>query len=163
MKRRILFVCTGNVCRSPMAAALFNGQATRAGDGERVEASSAGTWALDAEPASSHAQVVMQRRGLDLSTHRGRTITAELLEEADLILTMTRNHQDSIGAEFPGTRSKLHLMSELVGQQYDISDPYGGTVDEYEACAAELARLIERGYPLFAEWLALTPNAKSDP
>ena len=154
MKRRILFICTGNVCRSPMAAALFTAQAKQMGDAENYEIASAGTWALDGEPASTLARQIMQMQGLDLSGHRGRTITHELLQTADLILVMTRSHQDSIRAEFPATRSKLHLMSELIGQQYDIADPYGRSLSEYEACAAELTQLIERGYPRVRQWLA---------
>ncbi len=161
MKRRILFICTGNVCRSPMAAALFAAQAKRMGDAENLEIASAGTWALDGEPASSFAQQIMRARGLDLSAHRGRTITPELLQTADLILVMTRSHHDSIGAEFPATRSKLHLVSELIGQQYDIADPYGRSLSEYESCAAELTQLIERGYPRVRQWLALAAPRES--
>jgi protein arginine phosphatase len=155
MKRRILFVCTGNVCRSPMAAALFAAKAKQAGEADLYDVASAGTWALDDEPASALAQTVMQRRDLDLSAHRGRTITRALIQEADLILVMTRNHQDSIAAEFPAARSRVHLLSELSGQQYDIADPFGKRLEDYEACAAELAQIVETGYPRVAHWLPL--------
>jgi protein arginine phosphatase len=157
MKRHILFVCTGNVCRSPMAAALFAAHASAVGDADLYAVSSGGTWALEDEAATEHAETVMQRRGLSLESHRGRTITRAILESADLILVMTRYHKDSLTAEFPGARPKTHLMSELVGQQYDIGDPAGSTLDEYEICAAELSNLLQRGYPRVAQWLALTP------
>ncbi len=157
MKRHILFVCTGNVCRSPMAAVLFAARASQVGDGDLYAVSSAGTWGLEGEPASSHAETAMQRRGLSLEGHRARNITREMMEEASLVLVMTRYHQDSLSAEFPNERPKIHLMSELVGQQYDIGDPYRGKLDEYEVCAAELANLLERGYSRIAQWLALAP------
>jgi protein arginine phosphatase len=157
MTRSILFVCTGNVCRSPMAAALFTAEAEKFGESSEFSVSSAGTWALEGEPASSNAQLIMQRRGLSLDKHAGRTVTAEMLKDADLIFVMTRHHQDSLCAEFPGVRSKIHLMSELAGQQFDISDPYGSTLDDYETCATELSQLIERGYPSVGQWLARAP------
>ena len=137
-----------------MAAALFLDKARRAGDDAQYAVSSAGTWALDNEPASAHARTVMQRRALDLSQHRGQTVTREMIEQADLILVMAQHHKDSLAAEFPFARAKLHLLSELVGQQYDIADPYGKTLDEYEACATELSHLIEQGYPRVVNWLA---------
>ncbi len=141
-----------------MAAALLTAQAVQAGDAERYSFSSAGTWALDGQPASGHAQTVMQQRGLSLKGHRGRTVTRELVDETDLILVMTQNHRDSLGAEFPHARRKIHMLSELVGMQYDISDPYGSSVDDYETCAAGLAYLIEKGYPHLAELIALAGN-----
>ncbi len=154
MKRRILFVCTGNVCRSPMAAALLAEGARQAGDAGQYEISSAGTWAMDGEPASSHARSVMHDRGLDLDRHRSQTVTDELVSKADLILVMTRNHRDSLCAEFPSARRKTHLLSELAGQQYDVGDPMGKSREDYEACAAELARLVREGYPQIGRWLA---------
>lgn len=163
MKRNILFVCTGNVCRSPMAAVLFEARARRVGDDKHYAVSSAGTWSLEGEPASSHAVTVMQRRGLSLQGHRARTITPEMMREASLVVVMTRYHQDSLSAEFPHSRPKIHLMSELVGQQYDIGDPYGGTLEEYEICAAGLSALVEQGYAQIAEWLALISHPNPGP
>lgn len=163
MKRSILLVCTGNVCRSPMAAAIFAAEANRVGDADQYDVSSAGTWALETEPASPNAQAVMQHRGLSLEGHRARTVTDEMLMTADLVLVMTRHHLDSLGAEFPGARAKIHLLSELVGQQYDIGDPYGASLDEYEVCAVELTQLIERGYRRVDRWLALAPAREPVP
>ncbi len=123
MTQQVLVVCTGNVCRSPMASALLAAQAEKSGDSKLYKFTSAGTWALEGQPASANAQVVMQRRGLSLSAHRGRMVTRALIDESDLILVMTLNHRDSLCAEFPHARRKIHLLSELVGLQYDISDP----------------------------------------
>ncbi len=153
MTQQVLIVCTGNICRSPMAAALLAAQAAKAGEKELYSFSSAGTWARDGQPASTNAQVVMQRRGLTLAGHRGRTVTRELVDQSDLILVMTQNHRDSLCAEFPYARKKIRLLSELAGLQYDISDPYGSAVEEYETCAAGLAHLVEKGYPHLVDLL----------
>lgn len=161
MKPFILMVCTGNICRSPMAAALLNAQARAVGDEETYRIESAGTWGVNGQPASSNAQLTMQKRGLSLDGHSARTVTPELLQQADLILVMTRSHRDALATEFPGTRRKLHLMSELSGLEYDISDPYGHSLQTYETCAADLATLIERGYWQISDWLEATPRAPS--
>lgn len=163
MKPLILFVCTGNVCRSPMAVALFTAKAARMGEGERYRVASAGTWAPDDSLASEGARLALQRRGLALNHHRARTITPAMIDDAALILVMTRSHRDSLRAEFSSARAKIHLLSELVGQQYDIADPYGQSREEYEACATELASLIERGYARVAQWIAPPiPNTAAD-
>ncbi len=157
MSRVVLFVCTGNVCRSPMAAALFNAHAQRTGEGQQFIARSMGTWALENQPASGHALSVMSERGIDLSAHRARTVTRDALAEADVIIVMTHSHRDALAAEFPAIRRKLHLMSELGGRPHDIADPYGSSISEYRSCAQELGQLVEKGYDRIKAW-ALSPN-----
>jgi protein-tyrosine-phosphatase len=161
MKPLILFVCTGNICRSPMAAALFSAKVEAVGDAEKYRVESAGTWALVNQPASDYAVEMMSRRGLSLKEHSARTITNEMIDDAALIIVMTRDHQQAIAAEFPQARAKIHLMSEFVGQYYDIGDPYGRELQMYEICADDLSQLIEYGYPRIAEWLAAVQMATS--
>lgn len=145
----VLFVCTANQCRSPVAAALFAAQAARRGESEKWAVRSAGTWAADGSPAVRPVIERMAARGLDgLASHRSRTLQAADLDEADVILVMTRNHREAILAEFPGVGRKVHLLSEIVGQGYDIPDPTGG--DAYEVCLDEIDRLIEAGYEQIA-------------
>jgi protein arginine phosphatase len=152
MRRIVLFVCTGNICRSPMAAALFNSKAEKNGEVGQWLARSAGTWALENQPASPHAISVMKERGIDLANHRGRQITSESLEEANVVIVMTQNHRDALAAEFPQHKKKIHLMSEIERRSYDITDPYGGMFSEYELCALKLEEMIERGYEQIKEW-----------
>lgn len=154
MSKTVLFVCTGNVCRSPIAAALFNHEARRAGEERLFQAHSAGTWAVEHQPASGHAQTVLAKRGIDISSHRGRMITEADLGSSALILVMTRSHRDALAAEFPQHRRKLHLVSELQSSSYDIGDPYGGSLSDYEHCTNELERLIHSGYGQIKAWMS---------
>lgn len=154
MTRVVLFVCTGNVCRSPMAEALLNAKIRRAGDDGKLIARSAGTWALENQPASGHAITVMAECGIDISSHRGHTVTREGLATAEVVIVMTRSHRDALSAEFPESRPKLHLMSELKGRAFDINDPYGGTLPEYQQTAQELQDLIDIGYQRIITWVS---------
>lgn len=129
----VLFVCTGNTCRSPMAAALFNKIAVERGFDVRIE--SAGIFANDGDPASPQAIVVMKKYDIDLLGHHSQTINTELIEKSDLILVMTPAHKMVLEQSAPG---KTYTLCEYAGVDGDIPDPFGGSVGDYEECAQKL-------------------------
>ena len=141
--KRILLVCTGNICRSPLAAALLQRALAQRGiDG--LDVASAGTGAWDGAPVSEGAYLVGLERGLDLSAHRARLLTRELVEEADLILTMARHHRarvDELGGE-----GHVFVLGEYAGREGDaaeVSDPFGGDLEVYRDTCVELEALID--------------------
>jgi protein-tyrosine-phosphatase len=142
----ILLVCTGNLCRSPMAAGLLRDRLAEAGlDGE-FEVRSAGTWALDGSPAASYARQVMAERGIAISDHRAHMVTQRDVATAGLILVMEEGHREALLAEFPTGRSKVYLLTEIIGKRYDIADPFGSDIDDYARCATHLANIIDSGF-----------------
>ena len=149
--RSVLFVCTANQCRSPMAEALLKSLAAQRGEADRWQIQSAGTWTEPGRPATQLSQVVMRQRNIDLSDHRSRLIDANLLVAASVILVMTRHHQEAIQAEFPEIQHKVYLLSQLVDRSYDIEDPYGGSLDDYELCATDLQNILTDGYDRLVE------------
>ncbi len=141
--RKILLVCTGNICRSPIAAALLQ-RALAERRVEGMEVASAGTGAWDGAPVSEGAYLVGLERGLDLSSHRARLLTRELVEEADLVLTMARHHRarvDELGGE-----GHVFVLGEFAGREGDeaeVSDPFGGELQVYRDTFTELEGLIQ--------------------
>lgn len=144
--RSVLFVCTANQCRSPMAEGFLKSLAAQHGEPDRWQVQSAGTWAEPGRPATPFSQAVMQRRHVDLSGHRSRPIDAELLAAASVVLVMTCHHREALQAEFPEAQGKVHMLSELIDRDFDIEDPYGGSLNDYELCATELQMILTNGY-----------------
>jgi protein-tyrosine-phosphatase len=140
MIRNVLFVCTGNICRSPLAASLLERALKE--HGLEVAVTSAGTGAWDGAPASEGAYLVGLERGLDLSGHRARLLSREVVEQADLILTMARHHRarvDELGGE-----GRVFVLGEYAGRDGDdveVSDPFGGDLEVYRDTCVELEAL----------------------
>jgi len=148
----ILFVCTANQCRSPMAQAMLSAKVAALNQRDECIVGSAGTSAAEGIMATPFARRVMAERGLDLESHRSRGVTASLLESADLILTMTRNHREALCVEFPQVEHKIHLLSDLIDQTFDIDDPIGGDEEDYRVCADEMEQIIEKGFQRMVKW-----------
>jgi tRNA threonylcarbamoyl adenosine modification protein (Sua5/YciO/YrdC/YwlC family) len=134
----VLFVCTGNTCRSPMAEALFRrllAQRLNCHDEELMDRGfnvlSAGMSAGNGAPATREAVNVLAEEGIDLRNHESQALTERLLLHADRVLTMTRGHRQSILSAFPDFATRVSLLSS---DQSDISDPYGGGPREYAEC-----------------------------
>lgn len=145
--KRVLIVCTGNVCRSPMAMGLLRQRLQEDGLGDAVEVLSAGVYALDDNPASEPGVEVLAERGIDIRDHRARTVTERDIADADLVLVMEEGHRRTLFYNYPALLGKIFLLSEMSGDYRDIKDPYRQPKEEYAACAQEMDKLLADGYP----------------
>ena len=134
---RVLFVCTGNTCRSALAEGLAR---ARLGPEAGVIFESAGLYALDGAPATPHSLVVAAEEGVDLVAHRARPITAEMIERADRVYVMTRVQLDGLARLGAGVGERAALLDPS-GE--DIPDPYGGDLDAYRRVRDRIVAGIE--------------------
>lgn len=155
---RILFVCTGNTCRSALAEALARKVIVERALTD-VEVHSAGTSAWDGAPASDGALLVGMERNLDLSQHRAQTLTRDLVRDADLVLAMGPHHLERI--EALGGSGRSHLVTDFASRGASarpVNDPIGGELELYRATADELDQEIRRVFDrIMAERSSGTP------
>ena len=142
----ILIVCTANICRSPVGEALLRQKLQEQGLHDWV-VSSAGTWAMDGRRAAEFSQQLMTERGLDITAHRSRNITADTLAGVDLVLCMETGHAEALRAEFPSQAHKIFMITEMRGRKYSVNDPYGGPLETYQQMVHELDEIITLGLP----------------
>ena len=132
----ILFVCTGNTCRSPMAKCMCE---FIANDRELdINCDSAGIFAMDGAPCSDYSEIVMRKHGLSIDRHRSKPVTKTLAAKADIIVCMTKEQSLVLCERFPSIAEKVITLGE------NVSDPFGGSEESYEKTAAQLERLLRQ-------------------
>jgi len=149
MIKRILILCIGNICRSPMAEGLMK----RALPG--FEVTSAGLGALVGQPADSHAVALMLEQGIDITAHRARQVESRMIAAADLVLVMDTEQKDHVVMQYPLYRGKTFRLGEV--GQYDIADPYRQGIEAFRAAAV----LIAQGVDAWAERINAITDKKA--
>jgi len=156
-KFKVLFVCTGNTCRSPTAEGILKKMLKENGV-ENIEVSSAGTCRLKNAPASLFAIQVAGTRDVDLSRHRSRELSVNMIQEADLILAMSQEHLSYIKRIDKRATRKVCLLKAFPQQHpvsnedqdqgvLSIKDPMGGSLDDYEYSFSEIEKEVARIFP----------------
>lgn len=159
--KKIIFVCTGNTCRSPMAMAIFNSFASLEPPEFGYEATSAGLAVTkDAPPSTNTVLAMKDLPGVDITKHRAHILSQTEVEEAFLVLTMTQSHKNYILSMFPGSQERVFTLKNYAfgmpedtdnssGNRIqifssDIADPYGGSFWSYKLCAQEIVHTVEK-------------------
>ncbi|MFS8354642.1 low molecular weight protein arginine phosphatase [Bacillus nitratireducens] len=136
--KRVLFVCTGNTCRSPMAEALL-----RHHGGDKFEVQSAGVFAYPGSDASIFAKEALAEKGISID-HAAQQVNEALLDWADIVVTMTANHKQIVLGHYPSVEKKLNTLYGLTeGIGKDISDPFGGSLSIYKETLDEMEKLVQ--------------------
>ena len=142
---RILFVCTGNTCRSIMAQKLFEKMWPEFGvSSQKMHAASAGLHAIKGDRISQQAEDVLREEGIDASTHRSRPVNRDEISRAHLVFTMTENHRQELLRRFPDVEDKVKVISEFAGWEGDIHDPFGTGLENYRKTAGEIKLVLYR-------------------
>ena len=142
---KIMFICTGNICRSAMAHKMLEKKAKE--QNKNIEVYSCGIWAQNGDIPTYEGKMVMQDYDIDLSNHRATNIRNSNIEEMDVILCATNNHKANVIAMYPELKEKIFTMKEYAGYpdyDLDISDPWGYGIEVYKKCAKEIEECIEK-------------------
>lgn len=138
----ILYVCTGNTCRSPMAEGITRALADK--EGLPIVTLSAGLFAANGAPVTPFA-VEAVKDIVDISEHRSRPLSVPIMEAADIVVGMTEGHKAILLRQFPDAKDRITTLAEWAGETGDVPDPFGESQEVYTTCAARLKELIEKG------------------
>ena len=160
VKRSTLFVCSANQCRSPMAEALFRHLIETNANlfPEKWHIASAGCWAYPGMPATAKAITTVAGLGALLNDHASQLVSADLLSQYHLILCMENAHVDFIKSQFPEIANKVFLLSQMVGEEYEIDDPVGQSQKAYDRSAQIILSILQHGLERIRS-LSSTKNA----
>jgi protein-tyrosine-phosphatase len=149
--RRVLFLCKGNICRSPFAAEYFRLQAEKSS--VSVEVRSAGLETTPGKPAHQYARLVAKQQGVPLEAHITSVLEARRIEEADIIIVMELIQKDRVASLYPKVRGKVVLLGAVSPDcPLEIEDPYSGTIEDFQVCFGQIRKgcdalmaLVEQG------------------
>ncbi len=156
----VLFVCTANMCRSPMAEVLFGEIVRNEGEAEDWWIDSAGVSAFDGEQATNNTRLVAGERGMDLTSHRSKLTSREVVEPFSLVLVMEERHRMMLREAFPDLSDRIYLLTEMIGGREDVHDPIGTDIANYRAMADEVNTALTEGLNRIRE-LAIDEDEKN--
>lgn len=143
--QNIMFVCTGNICRSAMAEKMLDKRAKE--EKIDIEVYSCGTYAENGDYPTWEAIETMKEYNIDITSHRATNISKSNIGNMDVILCATKNHKNIVLQLYPQLEGKVYTMKEYVGKienGLDISDPWGYSIEIYRKCASEIEEIIEK-------------------
>ncbi|WP_298981997.1 arsenate reductase/protein-tyrosine-phosphatase family protein [Caldilinea sp.] len=154
-KKRVLVVCTANVCRSPYVASLLQQRIRAAGLDDRICVESAGVQAQPGREVDPTIRAMLEARQIPPADQYAKPVVEDDLRKADLVLVMEEAHRQLLFYRLPGALSKIFLLSELAGRYQEIDDPHGAGLEEYLSMAALVDELLEQGWPQLLKRLGI--------
>ena len=140
----VLFICSANICRSPMAMGLLRSMVEDSSDQWKIE--SAGVWDMGDQQVAANTRLVLEEHGIDLNDHTSCTVTSTMLSEFNLVLVMEDIHKEVLKLAFPEYTDRIYMLSEMVGEFYDIVDPIGRSLADFKETALEMEQILTEGF-----------------